>query len=407
MKFAENIRDRETYIEKIQVKSKSFVRSSTIAITSFEVFLQKKHQISLDGMIKEILQLDEEKRIDAICDVCQSWVNHLHQNKKNSKTIRVYFSLLKLYLHYKKIRLTTEDIKQSIDFPIRIKEEKHPLEVNSITDILTASSYAKKGLYLALLSSGMRIGEAIQIRKMDVFTGVERTMIKIPARITKTKQGRTTYISIEASKFIISKLKTMNDDDLLWGTNKNPRIALNAEEKAFRDYLRKIGFNEKYDSGTLKISLHSFRSFFFTKAARCHDENYAHKMTGHGGYLMQYDRLTDEEKLEMYIELEPDLLIYDQTKNTEKIRRLKEANEKLENSKSEMNDMKQQIKELQEKNQQEIEEKNLLAANYRDEKSIPLSDDDLKELSITIPELKKLINDEIIKTKQKVFENSN
>ena len=124
------------------------------------------------------------------------------------------------------------------------------------------------------------------------------------------------------------------------------RSALGAEEKAFRDYLRKIGFTEKYDSGRLKISLHSFRAFFFTKAARCHDENYAHKMTGHGGYLMQYDRLTDEEKLEMYIELEPNLLIYDQTKNEEKIRKLRETNTKLEDQSEELKDQAKLIKEL-------------------------------------------------------------
>jgi len=347
MKFTEKIRSKETYLEKIKIKSGSFIRSSVITINSFESFIQEKHEQSLDEIIKEILQLGEEKRIDAICDVCQSWVNNLHQNKKSPKTIRDYFSFLKLYLHYRGIRLTIEDVKQSIDFPVQIRDEKHPLETNVVINILGAASYAKKGLYLSLLSSGMRIGEATQIRKKDVFMGFERTMIRIPARITKTKQGRTTYISKEASKFITSKLKTIGDDDLLWGTNKDPRLALSAEENAFRAYLNKVGFTEKYDSGRLKISLHSFRAYFFTKAARCHDENYAHKMTGHGGYLMQYDRLTDEEKLEMYIELEPNLLIYDQTKNEEKIRKLKEANTKLEDQSHELKEQEERIKQLE------------------------------------------------------------
>ena len=323
------------------------MRSSTITINSFESFLKEKHQISLDSMIKEILELSEDRRIDAICDVCQSWINHLHQNKKSPKTIRDYFSFFKLYLHYRKIRLTTEDVKQSMDFPAQIHDEKYPLSIQNITDLLAAANYAKKGLYLTLLSSGMRIGEAIQIRRKDVFTDSERITIRIPAKITKTKQGRTTYISREASRFIISKLKTMSEDDLLFGTNKDSRLALSAEEKAFREYLKKNGFSEKYDSGRLKISLPSFRSYFFTKAARCHDENYVHKMTGHGGYLMQYDRLTDEEKLEMYIELEPNLLIYDQTKNEEKIRKLKEANTKLSDQADEIKQQDIRIKNLE------------------------------------------------------------
>ena len=42
--------------------------------------------------------------------------------------------------------------------------------------------------------------------------------------------------------------------------------------------------------------------------------------TGHG---LQYYRLTDEEKLERYLEFEPDLIIRDQTCYVEEIRRLK------------------------------------------------------------------------------------
>ena len=347
MKFTENTRNEETYFEKINVKSKSFCKSTRISIDYFESFLQEKHQIGVEKFIKEILEIMEEKRTDAICDVCQSWINYLHLAKKSPQTIRNYFSFLKLYLHYRKIRLTTEDIKQSIDFPVQMSEEKYPLTDNMILDILGAASYAKRGLYLSLLSSGMRIGEAIQIRKKDVTVNLDRVTIKIPARITKTKTGRTTYVSKEASKFITLKLKSINDDELLWGTSENTESALSADEKAFRDYLKKIGFSEKYDSGRLKISLHSFRSFFFTKAARCHDENYAHKMTGHGGYLMQYDRLTDEEKLEMYLELEPNLLIYDQTKNEEKIRKLKEANTKLADQAEEIKSQDIRIKQLE------------------------------------------------------------
>ena len=38
-------------------------------------------------------------------------------------------------------------------------------------------------------------------------------------------------------------------------------------------------------------------------------------MTGHGGYLMQYDRLTKDAKLEIYLELEPELVVFEQAKN--------------------------------------------------------------------------------------------
>jgi len=326
MKITEKIRTRESYFDGIQVKSQSFIKSSRISINSVDSFLNERYSTRLEDLIAEILNVDDEKRIDTICDVCQSWINWLSKKGKSPKTVSDYFVFLKLYLHFRKIKITPQDVKESIHFPAIIKEEKHPLTTTQILEILDAAQYSKKGLYLALLSSGMRIGELVQITKKDVVTDFKRLMIRIPARITKTKQGRTTFISKEAAKFISRKLREIDDDDLVWGKNNDKDSSMHAEEKTFRGYLKKIGFHEKYDSGRLKISPHSFRAFFFTKAARCHDENYAHMMTGHGGYLMQYDRLTDEEKLDMYLDMEPDLLIYDQTRNEEKIRKLKDAN---------------------------------------------------------------------------------
>jgi len=173
----------------------------------------------------------------------------------------------------------------------------------------------------------MRIGEAVQIRKSDLDFSYDRIMIKIPAKITKTKSGRTVFISKEAGEFLKPTLKKIEDDSLVWGTSENPDNAVAAEEITFRRYLDKTGLAERYQTTrTRKITLHSFRAYFFTKAVRIHNENYAHKMTGHGGYLMQYDRLTDEEKLECYLELEPNLFVYDLSIKNEEIKNLKEAN---------------------------------------------------------------------------------
>lgn len=106
---------------------------------------------------------------------------------------------------------------------------------------------------------------------------------------------------------------------------------------AFASALERLGYNEKYSSnGFYKITSHSFRAYFFTLATRKHDENYAHKMTGHGGYLMQYDRMDNEEKLKMYLELEPDLVVFDQTKNELEIKKLKLENENIEQLRDEV-----------------------------------------------------------------------
>jgi len=63
-------------------------------------------------------------------------------------------------------------------------------------------------------------------------------------------------------------------------------------------------------------------------------------MTGHGGYLMEYNRMTEDEKLGLYLTLEPDLLVFDQTKNELEIDRLKEENQTIEQLRKEMQQLK-------------------------------------------------------------------
>lgn len=70
--------------------------------------------------------------------------------------------------------------------------------------------------------------------------------------------------------------------------------------------LKRMGFSKKYESNRyMKITSHSLRAFFFTRASRKHVDNYAHKITEYGGYLIQYDRMTEDEWLDMYMNLEP------------------------------------------------------------------------------------------------------
>jgi len=179
----------------------------------------------------------------------------------------------------------------------------------------------------------MRIGEAVQLRKKDFDLTKKRIKITIPAIITKTKTGRTTFVSKEAGSFLISKLKPIEDDDLVFGSSEIIHNARMNEVLTMERVLKRAGLDQRYDGkNRRKISLHSFRAYFFTKASRCHDEGYAHRLTGHGGYLPQYDRMTDEEKLDLYLKLESDLLIFDTTKAEHKIESLEntlEENEKL------------------------------------------------------------------------------
>jgi len=342
-------RSRDSYLEKISVKAVSTRRNFNATYQSFEKFCQEKYDRAAEEIIQEIPQ---EK--DSEYDILQAWINWLSKSIIPS-TIHTRFSSLMGYFHYRGIKMYKEDIKQNISLPKIPKEEKHPLSLEEIRKIISEANFKKKSLYLTLLSSGMRVGETVQLKKKHFDTSDKRFMIKIPADLTKTKKARTVFISKEASSAVRPLLKKIDDDDQVFSKNKNPHYAVCAEEMTFKRILKNVGLVESYESSrTNKITMHSFRAYFFTKAVRKHDENYAHMMTGHGGYLMQYDRLTDDEKFKMYLELEPDLLIDDTVIKDTKIEEQQKKITELSQKEDEIQELKQEmegfVKRVLEKN---------------------------------------------------------
>jgi len=329
-------KSKETYLDKISVKAVSTRRNFNATYSSFEKFCLEKYDRTAEEIIQEIPQEKESEY-----EVLQAWIKWLTKTIIPA-TIHTRFSSLMGYFHYRGIKMYKEDIKQNISLPKIPKEEKHPISLQEIRTIVSNANHKKKALYLVLLSSGMRVGETVQLKKKHFDLTSKRTTIKIPADYTKTKQGRTVFISKEATNAIKPLLRKIDDNDGVFSKNPNPHYAVCAEEMTFKRILTNVGLVESYESSrTNKITMHSLRAYFFTKAARKHGENYAHMMTGHGGYLMQYDRLTNDEKLEMYLELEPELLIDEFIIKDRKIEELEKKNERITQLEDTINSMKE------------------------------------------------------------------
>ena len=177
----------------------------------------------------------------------------------------------------------------------------------------------------------MRIGEITQLRKKHLISDKQNIIVKIPATIAKLKKARTTFFSKEASRLLKPLLREINDEDLVFGVKAETSIA-----QVLRRILIKTGLDMKYESsGDYMINTHSFRAYGITKLSR-HDPNLAKKLAGQKGYLDQYDRINDDEKLELYQKFEIDLII----DNTVK---LKADNEKLKQEKSEIHSIKKTV----------------------------------------------------------------
>ena len=138
--------------------------------------------------------------------------------------------------------------------------------------------------------------------------------------------------------------------------------------------LDKTGLDMKYETtGRYMINTHSFRAFGITKISR-HDPNFAKKLAGQKGYLLQYDRMTDEEKLELYQKFEIDLIIDNSEKQEAEIQALNEE-------KDELKEVNEKLKELQ-------KEKDSLGEKYREALTKPLDE----EISKRIDEILKKHN---------------
>ena len=336
MTFLERRRTPISFKERLSSKPKNTQISYQTALNNFENFCQGMFKHSKEEVIKEFLENQVDRYV--IFDTLQEWINWNIKEGRNSSSLKTWFSYINSYLYYQGLELTSRDIKENLDFPKTLHEEPYPLSVDDIKKILGVANFYYKSIIVAQLSSLMREGELLQIRKKHLEFFGDRIAVHIPAAFTKLRRARTTFISTEASKMIRSKLSKLYDEELVWSKIDDVDKATHNYESALGRYCKKVGLDMTYESnGRRKITSHSFRAFGITKISR-HDPNFGKKLAGQKGYLLQYDRLTDEEKLELYLKLESDLTIDDSE-------RVKAENKKLHKERLDQEKTKQQMKD--------------------------------------------------------------
>ena len=329
-------RTKESFKDKVSMLSESSQDSIIRSINNFENFCMEKY--GMVDIIPDLKKLSEEE----IYDTLQSWINW--NSSKAPSSVLVYFSRLRKYLHYMGIKLHDQDVKQELNFKHKVEEELYGLTLQDIQSIFKEMRYKNKVQYMCQLSSLMRIGETVQLRKKNLILGQKNIIVKIPAMITKFNRARTTFFSKEATRLLLPLLKEMDDDDLVFGTSDNPKLSSHvnntnsqsATKQVLRLAVKKAGLTMKYEStGRYMINTHSFRAYGITKLSRL-DVNFAKKIAGQKGYLLQYDRLTDEEKLDLYEKFESELTIDDNAKQKAEIAQFQNEKSELEKIKNHM-----------------------------------------------------------------------
>ena len=327
------------------------------------------YRITLDSFDKFLKDNNHSVTAKNGEDVVQAYVNYFSKNHAPS-TVSNYYSRIKKYLRHLGIHI------DDIELPAIPEKELYPLKLADVHRIFQELSYKDITLFLTQLQGGLRIGETVQLRKKHFLHDYDRLVVKIPPHIAKFKRGRTVVIGKEAGDRIKQILKKIDDDDLVFGTGENPISSRVNKEAILRNALIKVGLDMKYeDTGRFQINTHSFRAYFITRVSR-HDPNIAKKLSGEKGYLLQYDRLTDEEYVENYLKFEEDLIVFDLTKRDQK-QNLKQK--ELEEQVQKMEEMELNIYQLQHevgilRKNKRLDEKAIKSANtilYKNQKKIP------------------------------------
>jgi len=340
-------RTRDKFLTNKFNKSKS---TSTVsfckgALHSFDKFVFAKFgKNSTEQVIEDIKKLPESRHESIVIELFQKYLHWKHEESKASTSVAYYQTAVE-YFAYHQLKINHYNLRRGITLPQDPKNMKYAVTYSEIKKLIDYAKPKRKALYTVLISSGMRIGETLGLKKRDFDFSQDRICITIPAKLTKKNTQRQTYISKEAEHYLTPIIKRMNQDELIFTSNKDIRKAADNEILNFWNLRKKTELDDKYDNSTLhKITLHSFRAFFETHASNTHGLEYAHALIGHSGYLEQYYRLSGEDRLEKYIELEPKITIGEDFKNKIKI-------QKLEIEKSEIEKVKEDNIKLREDNE--------------------------------------------------------
>jgi len=319
---------KDQWLSKVFRKSES-TRSQQVAKVSlnmFKLFCENENKTESE-MIKEYQIYAKENDFRKVCLSLDNFIQFLNEDhpeitlrknqfatgfkKKSGKTIKTYFGFVKSYLRIcHDVRLTIDDVKDFITFPRPRKEPRKAIDIKVLKELFRNASPSRRALYYVLVSSGMRVGEALALTPNDFHLDENPVRVTIDAEITKTKEGRETYISSEAVDKIKPIIETKKKDEKIFAVaEENPKAVI-YEEKVFFDLRKKLGLLEKYkNSNRFVVNIHSFRAYFHTKASQKHGSEYANALDGHGAYLKQYYRETPEERAKKYKELESSLFI--------------------------------------------------------------------------------------------------
>jgi len=312
-------------------------------MTTYKLSIINKHKVGFRDFIQQRYRIDELQLVEKIKTleldiyrVLSEFVIFLDKNGYKPKTIQVRLAATKGYLRHIGIKVSTDDCKHSVRMPKPIRHRDEPITKEMILRLLRNVSPNMQTIILVLLSSGMRIGELVQLKISDIDFTSKPTRIRIRAETTKTREERETFITTEATNALkdylikhyswnesrdnlhlkniplfgrASALKTAPKQDI---HSPDSILASNLLIRNLTNALAKMPeLDEKNANGRRVIHFHGLRKFFRTTVGNVCGRDFAEALIGHGFYMDTYYVLSEPQKRELYLKAEPYLTISD------------------------------------------------------------------------------------------------
>jgi len=333
----------DEYLERVFRISKSYStkRSYKVSLNKFKAFLRTN-----DKDLAEILQDLKEKRMEPIQLLDEFYTFLSKENMKNG-TIAGYLCVAKDYLNFHGMHIYSEDIKQRFRIPKREAFYEEGLTKSILNRLLHNSRPKLQVAILVACSSGIRIGELIQLRLSDIDFTTTPTTIRIRRETTKTRETRFTHITTEASRTLSDYItKNLSDQK-----DPNPYLFMHFEGDSGNFAYHKAMLSAKItlmnmlrytissipelamknENGGFTIHFHAFRKWFKTQITNAEQSDFAEALMGHKSLKLVYYKQSTEDRQKMYKKLEPYLTISDFTRVEKTIDELKDQVDYLTN----------------------------------------------------------------------------
>jgi integrase len=195
-----------------------------------------------------------------------------------------------------------------------------------------------KALFLTLASSGMRIGEALQLQLDDVDLAVDPARLSIRGEYTKTGNPRVAFVTGEATEAIQEWLRNreqyiesaVKKSTLYKKSTKDRRLFPFRSDVAYRLWngaLFKAELNGRDKTTNVhELHVHVLRKFFRTRMGGVINRDVVEALMGHEGYLTgEYRRYDVSELAKHYTQGEHVLHVFSDGEQVGRLRQEVEA----------------------------------------------------------------------------------